>query len=311
MTEKEAMMSTEHVPAIVTIGIATLDIYINRKRMYPGGNELNVAFDVNQLGARSGFMGVFADDRIGTLLEQTLIDAGVDTSYSHHEHGTSGYAIVDIIDGDRVFLDYNKQGVTDLYPFTFTEEELEYIKTFDAASMSTGSRLTPDKIRKLAENGIRCSYDFSDSFTDADIDAIAPSLRFAFFSCSHVSEERVREVLAKAVDLGCEVAVATRGELPSMAFDGKRYYTQERVPVVCIDAMGAGDSYISGFLTNYLSQSSPEGGADEDKVQCAMQAAVQYAARVITREGALGIGYDIDPAEIGELIGKPVSGATR
>ena len=293
-------MSGNHVPAIVTIGIATLDIYVNRKRMYPGGNELNIAFDANELGARTGFMGVFADDPVGALLEKTLTDAGVDTGYSHHEHGSSGYAIVDIVDGDRVFLDYNKKGVTDLHPFTFTEEEIEYIRTFDAASMSTGSRLTPEKIRKLADNGISCSYDFSDSFTDTDIESIAPSLRFAFFSCSHVTAEEAERILRKAVGLGCEVAVATRGEKPSMAYDGKRLYTQERVQVPCIDAMGAGDSYISGFLTDYLSQGTED--SDGDKVQRAMQAAVRYAAKVISREGALGIGYDVDPDRIGEII---------
>ena len=88
--------------------------------MYPGGNELNIAYDVNEQGGRAGFMGVFADDTVGQILEDTIASRGVDVSHSHHEHGSSGYALVDIVDGDRVFIDWNKQGVTDLYPFTFT-----------------------------------------------------------------------------------------------------------------------------------------------------------------------------------------------
>ena len=114
-------------PRIVGIGIAVVDIYRHHKRMYPGGNEYNVAYHAKLQGADAAFMGVFADDKAGEILEQTLNNAGIDTSHSHHEKGSSGYAIVDLVEGDRVFVDWNRQGVTDLYPFTFTEEEIEYI----------------------------------------------------------------------------------------------------------------------------------------------------------------------------------------
>lgn len=166
---------------MIGIGIATMDVYCHQKRMYPGGNEYNVAYNAKLLGAEAGFMGVFADDKVGEILERTLVDAGIDTSYSHHEKGFSGYALVDLKDGDRVFLDWNRHGVTDEYPFTFTKEELEYIKTFDVASLSWGARITPDKITKLAEAGAVVSYDFCDNFTDAIICAIAPHIRFGFF----------------------------------------------------------------------------------------------------------------------------------
>lgn len=32
-------------PRIIGIGIATMDIYCHQKRMYPGGNEFNIAYD--------------------------------------------------------------------------------------------------------------------------------------------------------------------------------------------------------------------------------------------------------------------------
>ena len=104
---------------IIGIGIATMDIYCHKKKMYPGGNEYNIAYNAQLQGADAGFMGIFADDKVGAVLEETLVNVGVDVSHSHHESGSSGYALVDLKDGDRVFLDWNKQGVTDLYPFTF------------------------------------------------------------------------------------------------------------------------------------------------------------------------------------------------
>ncbi len=197
------------MPSIVSIGIATMDIYISFGRMYPGGNELNVAFDVNELGGKAGFMGVFADDYLGKILEDTLLERGVDVSRSHHEHGSSGYALVEIINGDRVFTDWNKKGVTDLYPFTFTDEEIEYIKTFDIACTSAGGRVSADRIRKLHSCGVRVCYDFSDSFDIEIIEAIAPHISVAFLSCSDYSEEETKHFLHKVVSSGCGIAVAT------------------------------------------------------------------------------------------------------
>ena len=275
------------MPSIVSIGIATMDIYISFGRMYPGGNELNVAFDVNELGGKAGFMGVFADDYLGKILEDTLLERGVDVSRSHHEHGSSGYALVEIINGDRVFTDWNKKGVTDLYPFTFTDEEIEYIKTFDIACTSAGGRVSADRIRKLHSCGVRVCYDFSDSFDIEIIEAIAPHISVAFLSCSDYSEEETKHFLHKVVSSGCGIAVATRGSDD---------YRQPVCKVKATDTMGAGDSYISAFLMNYL---LPGGG---DKIQAAMSSAAEYAALVVRREGALGLGYDVDPSRISEII---------
>ena len=123
------------------IGIATMDIYCYKNKMYPGGNEYNIAYNAKKQGAKAAFMGVFANDKVGEILEETLQKEQIDTSHSHHEEGSSGYALVDLKDGDRVFIDWNKKGVTDLYPFEFTKEEIEYIKEFDIACISWGAKM--------------------------------------------------------------------------------------------------------------------------------------------------------------------------
>jgi len=72
-------------PKIIGIGIATMDIYCHQNRMYPGGNEFNIAYHAKKQGAETAFMGVFANDKAGAILENTLQQAGVDTKHSHHE----------------------------------------------------------------------------------------------------------------------------------------------------------------------------------------------------------------------------------
>lgn len=288
-------------PGILGIGIATMDIYLYHGKMYPGGNEVNVAYHAARQGARAGFMGVFADDRVGIILEKTLNDAGVDTSHSHHEHGSSGYALIDLKDGDRVFIDWNRNGVTDLYPFDFTEEEIEYIRSFDVACISRGGRVSDDKVIRLAEAGASVCYDFYDTFTDTEIETLSPFIRYAFFSCSHISSEETVAVLKKCTGLGCSIAVGTRGKDLALCSDGTHIYEIPARAVKAVDTMGAGDSYISSFLTNYLSSDADE-SSDENKIKRALRAAADYAAWVVTIDGALGIGYDVDPARLPEIL---------
>lgn len=289
-------------PKIIGIGIATMDIYRHHRRMYPGGNEYNIAYHAKLQGAEAGFMGIFADDLAGNILEKTLEDIGVDVSYSHHEKGSSGYALVDIIDGDRVFLDWNKQGVTDLYPFTFTREEISYIKTFDVSCISWGARVSCEKIKKLSEEGITICYDFYDNFTDRDIRNISPYIQYGFLSCSHISKEETKKVLEKCIELGCSIAIGTRGSEPTIAYDGRDFYEQPICRVKATDTMGAGDSYISAFLTNYLSAEADESMSAGDKINISLKKAAEYAATVVVKDGSLGVGYDVNPEKLSEII---------
>ena len=54
----------------------------------------------------------------------------------------------------------------------------------------------------------------------------------------------MRELYAQ----GPELVVATLGEEGSIAYDGTRFYTCGIVPCEVIDTLGAGDSFIAGFL---------------------------------------------------------------
>lgn len=109
---------------ILGTGVATLDIYPNQKRMYPGGNEYNIACNAAFLGAEAGFLGVFANDQAGEILEDTLNKLGVDVSFSHHEEGSSGYSLVELKeDGDRVFLMWNKEGLQIFTPLALQKKK--------------------------------------------------------------------------------------------------------------------------------------------------------------------------------------------
>ena len=290
---------------IVGTGVATLDIYINQRRMYPGGNEYNVIVNARKLGARAAFMGVYGNDPAGKILEQTLKMQGVDTSMSRHEIGSSGYSLVELKDdGDRVFLEWNRHGVADLYPFTFTEEELQFIRTFDVMCLGKLSSVPIERVIYLSKQRVDISYDFNSFFTEEEVEEVAPFVKYAFFSCSHLTEEEIHALLKKTVNLGCSIAIATRGADPVIAYDGTEFYTQKTCKVEVFDALGAGDSYIAAFLYNYL-ELLKEGVTMHDRVQTALKKATEYSAQVIQIEGSIGIGYDLLSDKISEIVNVP------
>ena len=276
---------------ILGIGVATMDIYVNRDRMYPGGNEYNVACNAKILGARAGFLGVFGNDLYGPILEDTLKTRGVDISLCRHEIGSSGYSLVELKeDGDRIFLDWNKQGVTDLYPIQFTEEELKYVKSFQVASAGRCSTVSLDKLKLLHRNGVDICYDFHASYSEEEICSISPYIKYGFFSSSHLTIPEIRDTLKLAVESGCRIAVGTRGADSIIAYDGNDWYEQETFPVArVVDALGAGDSYIAAFLTSYLAE---PGRKKKERIKKALEDAARHAAGVIVKEGSIGIGFD-------------------
>lgn len=288
--------------SVLGIGVATMDIYVNHGRMYPGGNEYNVACNARILGAESGFLGVFGNDRAGEILEETLQKFSVCLSMCRHEEGSSGYSLVELLEGgDRKFLDWNKDGVTDRYPIQFTKEELEYIKQYQVACIGRCSTVTVEKIKKMKDYGINVCYDFHAIYSEEEIKSICPLIRYAFFSCSHLSEEEIRCTLKYAVEQGAGIAIGTRGALSVLAYDGENYYEQETYPVEhVLDALGAGDSFIGAFLVNYLQEEEMD---HKERVQNALKQAAKHAATVIQTEGSVGVGFDADPERLEKIIG--------
>ena len=96
--------------------------------------------------------------------------------------------------------------------------------------------------------------------------------------------------------------IAMLGEHGSLAYDGQRFYQQaaENVPVV--NTVGAGDSYISAFLMNYLQMKADESMKSGNNIKQALEKAAEYAATIVVKEGALGIGYDVNPKKLSEII---------
>jgi fructoselysine 6-kinase len=271
---------------VLGLGDNVVDKYVHIHTMYPGGNALNFSVYAKQLGVESSYMGIFGSDTASDHIQAVLTQLGVETSRCRQVEGENGYALVTVQDGDRVFAGSNNGGVQQDHKLDLSEEDLKYLRAFDLIHTSYYSYIEEelDKIKSLA---IPLSFDFSDEFTDADIERISPYVRFSFLSCSHLKENEVIDLVHKVYSFGSEIVVATRGAEGAVLYDGNNIYRQKPNVVEAIDTLGAGDSFITAFLLSYL---EPHIDNISDHIQRSLTKAAEFAAINCMVDGAFGHG---------------------
>lgn len=264
---------------IICVGDNVVDCYIHEGLYYPGGNCLNVAVNAKRFGCEnSAYIGVFGDDNKADHLQWVLDKEGIDYKYSRRLYGISGQPKV-VIDskGDRKFVGSPQNTVQHLVKLKMTDEDLNYIANFDLLHTSCYSSLENElnKISKVCD----ISFDFSDR-TDGDyLKEVCPNIKFAFISGTHLTDQEVEGVIKECHKLGTKIVGVTLGERGAVFSDGNKLFKQEVVPVEVVDTMGAGDSFISGFLKHYIQ------GND---MTSSLKFAASCAAQTCKYNGAIG-----------------------
>lgn len=280
---------------VIGIGDNVCDKYRHLDLMFPGGQALNVAVYSRMKGCSAAYLGVFGDDPVGAHVIQTLHQLKVDDSRCRHVKGENGYAVIDVVDGDRVFVCSNKGGVLKSNPIVLDEKDMDYIAGFDFIHTSNNSYMDSE-LPKLASLGRFLSYDFSATWKDSErAKPICQSIDCGFLSCSGLEEVEVQETLRQMKDWGCKIVVATMGSQGAMVWDGDTFYPAAAKEVAIIDTLGAGDSFAAGFLMGYVehifAQSLAPGSSEyKEKMQTILAAASELSAETCMRQGAFGYG---------------------
>ncbi|WML55228.1 fructoselysine 6-kinase [Neobacillus sp. PS3-12] len=263
---------------VLGLGDNVVDKYEHIHTMYPGGNALNFAVYAKRLGVEAAYLGVFGSDEAAAHVIDSIEKIGLDISHCKHYEGENGAARVTLKDGDRVFLGSNKGGVLREFGLNLTAADLEYINRFDVVHAGLYGYTESE----LAKIEAPISFDFSSDFTGEKINQVAPLVNYAFFSCSHMTQDEVRDLMIKVSVLGPELVLCTLGEDGALLFDGKEFYAQKPKLVKAIDTMGAGDSFITCFLVNYI-----DGTKD---IKTCLEIAADFAAKQVLVEGSFGFG---------------------
>lgn len=235
----------EKRPFLAAVGDNCVDYYVQTQTGYPGGNPVNVAVYFTRLGGRAAYVGAVGTDEGGRLIRNGLREKNVDISHVHIEPGATAVTRVELRDGDRVFSGYD-EGV--MAGFDLSEGDLDFICAADLAVGGISGH-AERYFSRIRGRGIPTAFDFSDEYGDPVTEKIFPYVDLAFFS---YGGDDVNGFLRQMRAKGPAICVATLGADGSAAYDGRRFYRQGIVPCRVVDTMGAGDSFIAGFLYGYL-----------------------------------------------------------
>lgn len=276
---------------VAAIGDNCIDYYDSMNESYPGGNPVNVAVYIKRLGGESSYTGAVGTDEFGEIMVNAIKDKGVDTSHVQILDGKTAVTHVKIVKGDRVFGEY-EEGV--LSEFKLRDEDITFIKKHDLAVTGIWGMIENELPQISSE--IPVAFDFANKFASSILEQVIPYVTYAFFSFDEESrndfdlkyqelglerkENRMDELyeFMKAVKKkGPKVVITTLGKDGSVCYDGCSWYRFGIIDCKVVDTMGAGDSFIAGFLYGMLQgmeiQKAMEFGARNSAVTLEYQGA--------------------------------------
>ncbi len=231
-------------PSIVCIGDSCVDHYEALHQKFPGGNPVNYAVYLRRLGVASSFVGAVGSDEDGALVLQALAEKGVDVSHVQVLPGSTPSTTVRMERGNRVFTSY-ETGIMEAYQLR--PEDLSFIGTHAMAVSDLWGKCE-DRLGEIRALGIPVAFDCADLPDDPISQKVIPNTDILFFSDDAAPVDKVLEKMKAIFHQGPSVVVAMRGAKGSLAYDGAQYYSEPAIDCPVVDTLGAGDSFIAGFL---------------------------------------------------------------
>lgn len=225
-----------------------------------GSSSAILASNAAALGMKVAFTGRIGNDLFGEQIRKILNQRALDTNcILTSEKVQTGLTFIYTYDNDRGMITY--PGAME----HLTIEDIDWAVVETTAHLHMSSYylqkgIRPDcaeLFRKAKSLGLSTSLDTNWDPDEQWGDEIYEVLKYVDVFLPNDAEAKLiskKDSLEDALDLlssfGC-VVVATCGSQGIIAKDGDTIYRASAVNVTPVDAVGAGDSFNSGFLKNY------------------------------------------------------------
>jgi sugar/nucleoside kinase (ribokinase family) len=226
-----------------------------------GSSSAIVAHNLAALGCRVGFISRIGDDAMGKLALERLAESGVDVSRVRRDgNSKTGITVVLQHGAQRHMLTY----MGTIAELGFEDLDLDYLKSsrhFHLSSFYLQHKLrprVPELFQKLKAAGLTVSLDTNDDPEDAWQGSLTEALRLVDV---FLPNEREAKRIAGTDDLEAAISclsamvplvVVKMGNRGARAQCRDRQLVSPSVPVDIVDAVGAGDSFNAGFLSQYV-----------------------------------------------------------
>ncbi len=223
-------------------------------RTYPGGKGLNQSIALARAGVRTIHAGKIGPD--GALLEQTLREAGVDTSLLSRDGSASGRAVIQVDD--------SRQNAILLFPGAnreITSAEIgRVIETMGPQTMmlvQNEINLVPEIIRRAKHSGhlvicnpAPCTPEVATEFPLEDIDLLVVNeVEGADLSGELEPEDILYALTGRFPKMEIVLTLGSKGAIHAR---GSERIVSPAPRATVVDTTAAGDTFIGYFLASRL-----------------------------------------------------------
>ncbi|MDL2249243.1 fructoselysine 6-kinase [Lachnospiraceae bacterium PF1-21] len=234
---------------VAAIGDNCIDVYEKLGKQYPTGNVVDTGVNIQKLGIPTAIISTTGSDDNGKWMVESLKKEGLDLSHFHMREGQTAITYMDMDGLDRVHGDYIEGVLADM---VFAEEDINFAANHDLVHTALWG-MAEDTLPKIKERSKAIiSFDYADRLEHELVEKTLPFVDIGFYSYHNGQDQYIKEFLKDKVARGMKVAVATFGEDGSLAYDGEDFVVGGIYPTSIINTVGAGDSFIAGFLVGYL-----------------------------------------------------------
>ena len=233
--------------------------------IHTGGCANNTAIALTRLGLSAGAMGKVGTDAFGDLILQGLVDNGVGTAGMQQDASSStSFTFVAVAsDGERTFYHYiganGELSEADLDWEVIKGAKILHIAgalvmpRFDGAPMA-------NVLREAKAFGITTSLDTAYDATGKWMETLEPCLSYVDMFMPSIVEAQHLTGLSEHREIvqflrstyGIHTIVIKMGENGSYASTPEAEHFAPAYPVTAVDATGAGDAYVAGFLAGTI-----------------------------------------------------------
>lgn len=238
------------------------ELLAERMMLTLGGSSSIVAHNLAALGSRVGFISRIGDDQLGQIALDRLAESGVDVAKLRRISGATKTGLTVVLQRGawRNMVTY----LGTICELSLDDLDFSYLadsRHFHLSSFYLQRGLQPGVVelfQKLKAAGLTISLDTNDDPDDTWQGGLMDALRYVDV---FLPNEREACKVAGAADLEgalgrlsaiVPLVVVKLGAQGAMAQQGPNHFHSSPVNVNVVDAVGAGDSFNAGFLSQWV-----------------------------------------------------------
>lgn len=228
---------------VAVVGDNTVDRFLDTGIDLIGGDALNTAVHLAMLGAEVSYFGAVGDDEPGRLVVAEAQRCGVDVASVVTLPGATAVTTIRVLpNGDRHFESEDFGVTADYVP-----DQAALLRIASADWVHIGMLPRAEAFRqRLATIAPRLPIS-----QDCSVAEGFSNLEVAFLSAAMV-DDTVETAALRALVKGARLAVVTMGGDGVYASDGVHRWQLPALPIQPVDATGAGDAFMAGYISGFL-----------------------------------------------------------